>query len=204
VTHHGRFYDLEDCMSEPKPSAVPHVICAGTSDRGFRFTIEHTDGALISGQKREEVVRVGRRAKELAAELGRTTKTYGLFTLVPGETDAQARNRVEHFDSGVDTVALQTQAGEYAADVRENTTARRMIEWAKNAKAVGTGAFVGSPETIAAELAEVVVAGDLGGVVVIVPDFLADLRTVGEQVVPLLAEHGVRAGSARTLEVVAP
>jgi pyrimidine oxygenase len=202
VTHHGRFYDLEDCMSEPKPSTTPHVICAGTSDRGFRFTIEHTDGSLISGQRHEEVVRTGLRAKELAAELGRTTKTYGLFTVVPGLTDAEARARVEHYDAGVDTVALQTQAGEYAADVKENTTARRMIEWAANAKAVGTGAFVGTPATIAGRLAEVVHAADLDGVVVIVPDFLDDLRTVGEQVVPLLAEHGVRTGTARELQVV--
>jgi len=191
VDFDGRFYTLADCMSEPKPKVMPHVICAATSDRGFRFTIEHTDGVLLSGQNHDEAINVARRAKELSAELGRTTRTYGLFVFVPGPTDADAQARVDLFNSGVDVEALHTQAGEYSKDVKENTTAARMIEWAKTAKAVGEGAIIGSPATIADQLAHIVTEGDLDGVVIIVPDFIDDLRTMGEQVLPLLAERGV-------------
>ena len=38
VDHKGEFYELTDCMSNPKPAKVPPIICAGASDSGFRFT----------------------------------------------------------------------------------------------------------------------------------------------------------------------
>ncbi|GLY30977.1 LLM class flavin-dependent oxidoreductase [Kineosporia sp. NBRC 101731] len=194
VDHEGEFYTLKDCMSYPKPAVMPHVICAGTSDRGFRFTIEHTDGVLISGQNHDDAIAVGRRAKALATELGRTTKTYGLFVFVPGATDTEARDRVHHFNEGVDTEALVTQAGEYAKDTKANTRVRTMQEWAASAKAVGDGALVGSPDTIARDLGRIVTQGELDGVVIIVPDFLDDLRTVATQALPRLADQGITCG----------
>ncbi|MFC0534103.1 LLM class flavin-dependent oxidoreductase [Phytohabitans kaempferiae] len=198
VDHSGEFFQLTDCVSNPKPVRTPQVICAGTSDTGFRFTIENCDGCFISGNNPQSLVRTGQRAKRIAAELGRTTKTYGLFTVVPGETDEAARARVDHFNAGVDVEALRRQAGEYATDVRENTMRQRMVQRAERPTAVGDGAVVGSPETIARQLAGLVRDADLDGVTVIVPDFIDDLRTVGERVAPLMAGYGVRSRAAGT------
>ena len=42
VTHDGQFFHLKDCVSDPKPLSRPRpdMICAGMSDRGFRFSVQ--------------------------------------------------------------------------------------------------------------------------------------------------------------------
>jgi pyrimidine oxygenase len=195
VDFHGKHFTLDDCVSDPKPTTAPPIICAGASDTGFRFTTSTCTGSLIQGGDSEKHITTARRAKEIAAERGRDDfKTYGLFTLIPGDTDAEAEERVALYNAGVDIDALQQQAFEYSTDTRaagKNTSAKNFIELGKDALAVPKGALAGSPETIARRLARSVNEGQLDGIVVIVPDFIADLRIVGEQVAPLLAEHGV-------------
>jgi pyrimidine oxygenase len=202
VDFKGEFFDLEDCMSNPKPSAPPPIICAATSDRGFRFTIEHCDACFMGATGHDEMIKVGRRARTIAAELGTTTKTLALFTIVPGATDLEAQQRVDLYNQGVDGEALDNRTREYSADVKENTTARRMIENGQRKQAVTPSAIVGSPDTIATRLADIVNDADLDGVVVIVPDFIDDLALIGEQVMPRLIDHGITPRSARELELM--
>lgn len=196
VTHHGRFYDLDDCMSNPKPSHLPPVLCAATSDRGFRFTIEHCDVCFMGATGSGEMIRVARRAREIADELGKQTTTMGLFMLVPGETDADARRRVELYNDGVDPVALANRSMEYGQDVPQNTTAKRMIEGGQLGLAVTRAAVVGTPATIAEQLAHTIIEGDIDGAVVIVPDFVSDLEVVGTEVARELARCGVATNAA--------
>lgn len=202
VDFDGEFFTLEDCMSNPKPTAPPPIICAATSDRGFRFTIEECDACFMGATGADEMIKVGRRAREIAAELGTTTKTLGLFTIVPGETDLAAQARVELYNDGVDGEALDNRTREYSADVKENTTARRMIENGQRKQAVTPAAVVGSPDTIADRLAHVATEADLDGIVVIVPDFIDDIAIIGEQVMPRLVERGITPRSARELELM--
>jgi pyrimidine oxygenase len=207
VDFKGEFFELTDCMSNPKPQRIPPIICAGTSDRGFRFTIENCDACFIGASSHDEMISVGRRAKEIGEEIGRYGKTLGLFTIVPGDTDKDAADRVAFYNEGVDLEALRVRAMEYSQDVKENTTAQRMIQSGKEQRAVGKAALVGSPETIADQLACIVLQGDLDGITIIVPDFIEDLRTVGEAIVPLLAERGVSSyafESMQTPSLVSP
>lgn len=189
----GEFFTLTDCVSDPKPRSLPPVICAGGSDRGFKFTIDNCTGSLLQGGDDDRHIALGRRAKEIAAEANKPQfKTYGLFTLVPGATDADAQARVDSYNSGVDMVALENQAREYGADTaKENTSAKNFVQARSDALAVPKSALVGSPETIARRLAYAVREAQLDGVTLIVPEFIEDLRIVGEQVAPLLAEFGV-------------
>ncbi|MFV0257636.1 MAG: LLM class flavin-dependent oxidoreductase [Acidimicrobiales bacterium] len=196
VTHHGRFFDLEDCMSNPKPAALPPILCAATSDRGFRFTIEHCDVCFMGSTGPDEMISVARRARVVSAELGKPTRTFGLFSIIPGETDADARRRVELYNEGVDVTALANRSREYGQDVPQNTTAKRMIDGGKSGLAVPRSALVGSPATIAEGLARVVHEGDLDGVVVIVPDFIDDLRVVGQEVTRELGARDVATAAA--------
>lgn len=194
VTHEGRFYKLDDCMSNPKPSAIPPIICAGASDSGFRFTIKNCTGSFLLGSNRDDFVKTGLRAKELAAEAGRPDfKTYGLFTIVPGATDKEARERVDHYNAGVDVEALDNQTREYSSDpsLKQNTMAKRFIAQGEQRNSMSPAALVGSPATIAEQLAYIIKNADLDGVTVIVPDFIDDLRTIGTEVVAGLAEAGV-------------
>ena len=51
LTHHGRFFDLDDCVSQPRPQRVPRppVVCAGMSEPGLRFTVERCDAGFVGG-----------------------------------------------------------------------------------------------------------------------------------------------------------
>lgn len=194
VDHKGEFYELTNCMSNPKPAKMPPIICAGASDTGFRFTIKNCTGSFLLGSNKEDFVKTALRAKELAAEVNRTDfKTYGLFTIVPGATDKEAQERVEYYNSGVDTIALDNQTREYSLDksVKQNTMANRFIAQGEMRNSMSQAAVVGSPETIAEHLAYIVKNGDLDGITVIVPDFIEDLKTVGTEVVAGLNAAGV-------------
>ncbi|RWR10306.1 LLM class flavin-dependent oxidoreductase [Paenirhodobacter populi] len=194
VDHKGKHYELIDCMSNPKPSVQPPIICAGASDRGFLFTMEHCTGSFMLGSDHDDFIKTGLRAKELAAQQGKPGfKTYGLFTIVPGATDAEARERVAYYDSGVDTIALDNQTREYSGDksFKQNTMAQRFVSQGESRNSMTRAALVGSSETIGRKLAEIVKGAQLDGVTVIVPDFIDDLRTVGTEVVEVLAQNGV-------------
>ncbi len=195
VDHDGTYFKLTDCMSNPKPRVQPPIICAGASDRGFRFTIKNCTGSFMLGSNRDDFVKTGLRAKELAAEAGRPDfKTYGLFTIVPGATDREAQERVDHYNAGVDGEALDNQTKEYSSDpsLKQNTMANRFISQGEQRNSMTPAAIVGSPETIAAKLADIVIHAKLDGITVIVPDFIADLEIVGTTVVEGLHDAGVQ------------
>ncbi|WP_053146360.1 LLM class flavin-dependent oxidoreductase [Erwinia billingiae] len=194
VDHQGKHYQLTDCMSNPKPVSPPPIICAGASDRGFLFTIEHCTGSFMLGSDHDDFIKTGLRAKELAAQQGKPDfKTYGLFTIVPGATDAEAHERVAFYDAGVDTIALDNQTREYSGDksFKQNTMAQRFVSQGEQRNSMTRAALVGSPETIGNKLAAIVKGAQLDGVTVIVPDFIDDLRTVGTEVLEVLELHGV-------------
>ena len=200
VNHQGEYFQLEDCMSNPKPSVMPPIICAGGSDTGFRFTIKNCNASFLLGSDQDDFIKTGLRAKTLAAEMGKHDfKTYGLFTIVPGATDAEAQARVDHFNAGVDTVALDNQTREYSGDksLAQNTMAKRFIAQGVSAKSLTSAAVIGSPETIGRKLATIVKGANLDGITVIVPDFIDDLRTVGTQVVAALAAEGITTQASR-------
>ena len=189
--HHGKFFDLTDCVSNPKPSRVPTLISAGTSETGLRFAVKNCDVCFVSGRNPGELAATGKLIRKLSAEYGRQTKAYALVTIVPGRTDEEARERVRLYNSGVDIEAIERQAMEYSTDVKENSMRKHNIAALEDPRAVGRSAVVGSPGTIADTLSTMVTDAGLDGITIIVPDFIADLRTVGNEVVPLLAERGI-------------
>lgn len=195
VDHEGRFYKLTDCMSNPKPARIPPIICAGASDSGFRFTVKNCTGSFLLGSNRDDFIKTALRAKEISAEMGREDyKTYGLFTIVPGETDGRAQERVDHYNAGVDVEALDNQTREYSSDpsLKQNTMAKRFIAQGESRNSMSPAAIIGAPETIARKLADIVINGKLDGITVIVPDFIDDLKTIGTHVVEGLRDHGVQ------------
>ena len=65
VTHDGRFFHLKDCVSNPKPLSRPRptLICAGMSERGFRFSVRETDACFVGGRTQDECRDASRRAR---------------------------------------------------------------------------------------------------------------------------------------------
>lgn len=206
VDHQGEFYALTDCVSNPKPSKIPPIICAGASDTGFRFTIENCTGSFLLGSDADDFVATGRRAKEIAKEIGRKDfKTYGLFTIVPGATDKEAQERVDLFNAGVDQIAMDNQTREYSGDksFKDNTMANRFVQQGNEHRAITKAALVGSPTTIAEKLSRIILAADLDGMTVIVPDFIDDLEVIGTKVIADLADMGVATNAASMQKLAA-
>ena len=201
VDFDGRYYHLTDCMSNPKPiqgGELP-VLCAATSDTGMRFTTAHATATLMNGTDLDDLVACGQRAKRLAAEMDATTESVGLLMVVPGETDAEAQARVDLYNDGADIEALYNRAWEFSQSAKEwgrdeakaRESRKMFAEDNKTPLAITRNAAVGSPETIARTLAEVIDEGDFDWIAMYFPDYIADLATFGREVMPRLPEYGI-------------
>jgi len=211
VTFHGRHVHLEDCVSNPKPLQKPHppIICAGNSDTGLRFTVEVAQASFINAPTHAEATATSRRAKQLAAQIGKPIKTYAMVMIIPGQTDAAARARMEYYNKGVDMIALQAGVASHLHEIQHAQahgeavvpTLQRRVDRATVPDPYIPGSpYVGSAVSIAQQLQEVIMDGDFDGFVLTFPDFIADLQFFGQRVLPLMVD----AGFARPLHHVAP
>jgi pyrimidine oxygenase len=192
VDFDGRFFHVEDCISGPKPTSRPTLVCAGLSDTGMRFTATHCDIQFIDGVEREDIVHTARRAKAVAAELGSTTKVYSLFVVIPGETDAEAQARYRLYEDGIDLEAVMNLNAAYAPEAAKGTgSANMMTTNSANRRAMMMHGAVGSAETIADDIGDIVERGELDGVMLIFPEYLEDMAFWAQHVAPRLAERGL-------------
>ncbi|SNQ48689.1 Luciferase [Frankia canadensis] len=192
VDYEGEFFTLTDCQSNPKPLVgIPPMICAAVSDVGLRFTAENLDGALIEGTSRDSMIELGARARRIGEEAGRHLKTYCIFMVIPGETDADARRRVELYNAGRDDEAMSRMLAEHGVVARDKKAAAATAHEWSNSTAISTGTLIGSPESLTEQLADIISAADLDSAVFIMPDFIADLEVLGEQVIPALVRGGL-------------
>ncbi|MFM0362977.1 LLM class flavin-dependent oxidoreductase [Paraburkholderia sediminicola] len=200
VTHKGKFYETEDCLIFPKPSKIPTLICAGMSDRGFRFTAQNCNVAFMAAQDNEKFFARALRAKEIAAECQNPgLKTFGLFNLIIGDTDKEAQEKVDLYNAGVDRVAVSRMMEEYNDDkeVSSNQGSKVFMEQAKAASAIMSNTMSGSADTLAERIARTVRESNLDGVMVVLANYDEDLHAFGRRVLPRMAELGVETNAAR-------
>ena len=194
VSHRGKFFELQDATMGPKPSRMPPLANAGASGRGFRFAVENCDIAFIGSGEEPKYLELGRQAKAMAKQMGKVDlKVYGLVTLIPGATDEEAQARADHFNEGVDLECLADIALGYDMNpnVKDVSAASRRLAGEGRGKAFSSGAMIGSYGSLSKRLARVVLESELDGVILIVPDYGADLDAVARETLPRMAEHGV-------------
>lgn len=195
VTHHGRYFALEDCQSWPKPvqSAIP-IVCATSSERGFRFVADHCTDGFSGGSSVEGDVRYALRMKAVAAEHGRTVKTHGHMIVILGESDADAQRMLDYYHAGADEDAIESVYRKRTAGKPDDEGSRKRLERysSKDMRLFYGGIpVVGGPETIATAIEEHTAAGNVDGVMFIFPDFIDGLTRFGETVMPILRRRGV-------------
>jgi pyrimidine oxygenase len=191
VDYDGEYFQLADCQSDPKPlNGVPQMICAATSDSGLAFVAKNLDGVLFEGTSRDSVVEIGQRARRISRENGDRLKSYCVFMVIPGETDADAQRRIDHYLAGRDDVALSNMAREWGMVYKDTSGKTAENEGWANSLALSTGTVAGSPETISEQLADMIEHADLDGAVFIMPDFIGDLRVLGDEILPTLSRNG--------------
>jgi pyrimidine oxygenase len=197
VTFKGRFFNLEDCRSDPKPVQQPHppIVCATGSDEGIEFVAEHCDAMFVGGD--EAHLRAATpRLHAAAAARGRSVKTHALILLVIADTDDEAQAQVDGYRRGADWDAMarvyawrmRKDDGAAAVSVQERLAEPQyMYYW--------TPDYVGGPQTIADAITKLAAAG-ADGLVITFPDYIDGLRRMQRDVMPILKRRGLLSESA--------
>jgi pyrimidine oxygenase len=194
VTHKGRYFTLDDCESWPKPvqSTVP-IVCATSSERGFRFVAEHCTAGFFGGSTVESDRAQSRRMKEVAAANGCSVRTHALSLLIQGDSDADAQRMLDHYEAGADLEAIDSIYHKRSSGNRQDRTALLRDRFtAKDMRLFYGGIpIVGGPERVAALIEEHAVDGEVDGIMFVFPDFIDGLTRFGEGVMPILRNRGV-------------
>ncbi|XPP26958.1 MAG: LLM class flavin-dependent oxidoreductase [Leucobacter sp.] len=195
VDYDGEHFQLYDALLDPKPRTRPRLVNAGASSRGFRFAAQNCDVAFMVCGDDEKSIESARASKQIARDLGKPDfKTYGLMTIVPGETDAEAKDLMEWIEEGVDLAGLADLAGGYKANekgFKDLSASSLATLGGESYRSVLPGVLIGSYESLARRVADVVVRGELDGIMVIVPDYINHLSQLALRTFPQMEQHGV-------------
>jgi pyrimidine oxygenase len=178
VDFQGRYFQLRDCVSDPKPLSMPTLLCAGMSKRGLEFSVRAADGCFIGGRDTDETRQASLRARTIARDLGKTIRTYAMVTVILGDTDAQAQARADAYRAGVDRQAVQGMLESYGV------TGNAMTERAQDA--FMTHAVIGTPDSCAKQIADFLHDGLLDGLMFIFDDYPKGLAMTGRHILPAL------------------
>jgi pyrimidine oxygenase len=194
VTHKGRFFTLDDCISFPQPAqkSMP-IVCATSSERGYQFVAEHCTEGLFGGLSLEQQIKMSLRMKEVAAERGRSVRSHTLILLIQGDSDDDAERILRHYEAGADKAAIENiyrLRNRDKVDTRIDSYQNR-FESADNRLFYAGVPFVGGPERVADRLEELALDGDLDGFLFIFPDFIDGIKRFSDQVMPLLRQRGL-------------
>jgi pyrimidine oxygenase len=186
VTFDGEWFHLKDCRSGPKPVQKPHpfIVCAGTSEEGFRFTAREGNYSFIDAPTATQLKEKSQRMKAIAAEHGRQIKTATSLFPILGETDAAAERQRQYYQDGADLEAIDTLRSYYSRQQRES--AKRRLEQMEHDASFAGRMIPGSPATLAAYIEELVVEGEIDSIQLIFPDYIQGLKTFHAEVMPLL------------------
>jgi len=192
TSHKGRFFELDDCKSLPRPSRELPIICAGQSERGLRFTAQHADYSFLGGQDDTlaDLGRLNAKLQGVAAEFGRKVGAYVLLTVIAEETDAAALAKRDHFVEHSDKAAMQEWARVAGLDFSRATYKDLAVQ-----TFMAIPYVAGSYQTVADYLDGLAEQG-LAGVCFIFPDYERDLRRLIDNILPRLRHGKERATAA--------
>lgn len=184
VDFDGKYFQMKDCQSDPKPAQRPFLVCAGTSPKGMKFTIDQMDAIFLGGKDLEDLGNKSRQAKAMAAEAGRTIKTYSMINLVLGATDAEAEAKAARYREGFDEGAFKGMLRAYGfldAEIgKENDFTR------KARSGFITEYLVGTAATVEQHLEKMLADCELDGLMLLFPDYLEGIPVFASEIMPKL------------------
>jgi pyrimidine oxygenase len=148
------------------------------SARGFDFSVREADGCFIGGRDAAETGAASRRAKALAASLGKTIRTYCMMTVIAAPTDEEAQVRAQKYRDGLDEGAVAGMLESYGVQGNAMT--------ARAQGAFMTQVVVGSPASCARQIEAFLRDCEIDGLMFIYDDYLAGLRVTGQEILPHL------------------
>ena len=186
MTFDGEWFHLKDCRSGPHPVQKPYpsIICAGTSDEGFRFTAKEGNYSFLNGITVDHTKELSQRMKATAAEYGREIKTATTLLPIVAETQAEAEKQWQYIQSGADKEALANLAQYYSKGTR--TSSQNRIKKMERDVSFAGRMVPGTPAAVADVIEQLVVDGGVDSIQLLFPDYIKGLKTFHSEVMPLL------------------
>ena len=203
----GEFFQMDDCRLSPRPQADMKIICAGQSGAGMAFTAAYADYNFCFGKGINTPTAFAptvARLEEARAKTGRDVSSYVLMMIIADESDAAAYAKWEHYKAGADSEAIAWLGVQGAADTTSgaDTNVRQMAD-PTSAVNLNMGTLVGSYETVARLLDEVMTVPGAAGVLLTFDDFLKGMDEFGTRIQPLMQTRRHVADAAAALSQVA-
>lgn len=117
VTHHGAYFDLDDCVVLPTPEHPITVVMPGQSPASLDIAAAHADVNFVLGPH-DELKSARLALDERLTKTGRHCESAVLLGIIMADTDEEAVAEARHYMAGVD---LGAQEGILAA-ARNDTT----------------------------------------------------------------------------------
>ncbi len=190
----GRYFRLPGVHSEPKPVQRPGplIMSAGQSPAGSAFAARHADLQFIFLHDLSRTAELVATLKARAlAEHGRELKVMSLAYVVCRDTEQEARDYYQYY---VHEVGDWQAARNLVAGANQNLQSADTSDPAVlEALVAGYGALplVGTPDQIAARMAELAAAG-LDGLTLSWVDYAAGISQYEQQLLPRLRALGLR------------
>jgi pyrimidine oxygenase len=186
----GKYFTMNDCRLEPRPSVPIELVAAGQSGRGMEFAAQYTDYNFILGSGLNTPTAfapANERLLAAAAKTGRDVGAYVLFMVIAEETDEAAMAVWNHYRDGVDSDALAWMADQGNKDVTADATSTaKSINLPAGAVNFNMGTLVGSYATVAKLLDEVATVPGTKGIMLTFDDFIVGMDKFGQRIQPLM------------------
>ncbi len=195
----GTFFQLKNVRAFPKPhgNTRPLIMNAGASGVGQAFALRNCDAFFTATASSrlsvaENAKRVGE-IKQAAQALGREIEVFTVGQVICRPTQAEADDYYRHAmidnaDWGAVERMLELKNVTRATVAEEEFQRQRAFTAAKG---IGGYPFVGTPEKIAGELADLSHAG-LRGIAFSFVNYIEEFPLFRDEVLPRLVEAGVR------------
>ena len=137
---------------------------------------------FAGGKDDEELAQISNTVKAMAAESGRSIKTYTMMNLVIGETDAAAQAQADHFRAGFDMEACKGMMRAYGFLDAEIGKENSFV--AKARSSFMSAHIIGSADTVAKRLIALIDYCALDGIMLIFPDYLKSMPIFAREIMP--------------------
>lgn len=201
LTHHGEFYDLEDCECFPTTGRDIPIVCAGQSSQGVKFTAEFAEYNFVFGGP-DKLRSIAQPVLAEAAKHGRKVGTLALVTIIAAETDAEAERQWRGIVAGADHVAVTNVMKSASMDSNTDGTSKHFLEGLTASVEEGNMAFMsfpvihGSYESVARQILRLEAHTGIAGLLMTFVDWVPGVRAFGQRILPLLRPPGTAASAA--------